>query len=125
MRTISELEQKLVAGGGYEQENQISNISNGYAGNGWGEGGGAFGAMTGATQGATMSVVVVTGKRPNPALDTALVGAVGVAARGAGAAFVDGVIVGAEWGAAGGPWGIAAGILVGGIASYAAYKLLH
>ncbi len=42
----------------------------------------------------------------------------------AGAAFIDGVIVGAEIGTAGGPATILGGIVIGGAAGYLAYKLL-
>lgn len=64
MRSISELEQKLVAGGGYEESLvSPSTISNGYGGNGWGEGGGAWGAMSGATQSMSVATVTVTGTR--------------------------------------------------------------
>lgn len=67
MRSISELEQKLVAGGGYEESLvSPSTISNGYGGNGWGEGGGAWGAMSGATQSMSVATVTVTGTRMTP-----------------------------------------------------------
>jgi hypothetical protein len=62
MRSISELEQKLVAGGD-EGDFNPSTISNGFGGNGW-EGSGAWGVMSGSTQAMSMPTVVVSANSP-------------------------------------------------------------
>ncbi|MES2297554.1 MAG: hypothetical protein V4582_10950 [Pseudomonadota bacterium] len=58
------------------------------------------------------------------ATNGALAGMAGQAARVAGAAFIDGVITGAELGAAGGPIGVLGGILIGGAVGLIVYRNL-
>lgn len=64
------------------------------------------------------------GRRPATWFDGFLISTAGARAATAGAAFVDGVLTGAGVGEVGGPWGVLAGVVIGGAVGLGTYYLI-